>query len=293
MAVATPVVQAGLRRSQHIGGVFNGSGLKQHLPVVLAGEGGESGWNHQQIGSSPHEVSIQLRKANVVTDGQTHLAQTRHIHHRRQLLAGIHGCRLAVGVAVGKVNVEEVDLVVAGQQLAIPVHQFGPVQRPRAITHRRRESSAQQHHLVAPRHRHQKATAAFGQVRRQLQAATVLAHEGEVLRQTHQIRTTSCRQIDLLLGGIEIDFRVLAARELHGSRQEVVHGIWRLSRTLEAFRSPAALPATVALERHSTGPGRHSSGSRRHGHRAGSAVARGWPYADRLRDHDATAATGP
>ena len=38
MAVATVVMMARLGRSQHVGRVLNGAGLKQNLPVVLAGE---------------------------------------------------------------------------------------------------------------------------------------------------------------------------------------------------------------------------------------------------------------
>ena len=50
-------------------GVLDSTGLQQHLPMVLSGEGGEGGWNHQQIGPGTDEMSVELRKANVVADG--------------------------------------------------------------------------------------------------------------------------------------------------------------------------------------------------------------------------------
>ena len=84
MAVSTSVMQSSLCRRQHVGGVLDGTGLKQHLPMVLSGEGGEGGWNHQQISAGTDEMSVELRKADVVADGQSHLAETRHIDHGGQ-----------------------------------------------------------------------------------------------------------------------------------------------------------------------------------------------------------------
>ncbi|CAI8156434.1 MAG: Uncharacterised protein [Synechococcus sp. CC9902] len=36
-------------------------------------------------------MAVELRKAHVVADGQTHLAETGNLHDRGQLLAGING----------------------------------------------------------------------------------------------------------------------------------------------------------------------------------------------------------
>ena len=69
VALAAAVVEARLGRGQHVGGVFDRPGLEQHLPVVLAGEGGEGSRNHQQIGPAGGQVAVELRKAHVVADG--------------------------------------------------------------------------------------------------------------------------------------------------------------------------------------------------------------------------------
>ena len=39
MTLSAPIVQPGLGWRQHIGRVFNGPGLQQHLPMVLSGSG--------------------------------------------------------------------------------------------------------------------------------------------------------------------------------------------------------------------------------------------------------------
>ena len=72
MALSTAVMKTGLCRSQDVGGVFNGTGLKQNLPVVLSGECREGRGNHQQFGPRSGEMAIQLREAHVVADGYPH-----------------------------------------------------------------------------------------------------------------------------------------------------------------------------------------------------------------------------
>jgi hypothetical protein len=43
-------------------------GLEQHLPMVLAGVGGEGGGHHQHLGSGGSQVAVELREADVVTN---------------------------------------------------------------------------------------------------------------------------------------------------------------------------------------------------------------------------------
>ena len=58
MALTAPIVQAGLGRRQYVGGVFNGPGLKQHLPMVLAGGGGKGSGHHHQLRPGPGQMAV-------------------------------------------------------------------------------------------------------------------------------------------------------------------------------------------------------------------------------------------
>ncbi len=89
------------------------------------------------------------------------------------------------------------------------------------------EPTTQQGHLVAARHGHQEAAAALGQGRGELQPQAVVPHEGEVLRQPHQVGAAAGGQFDLLLGGGEIGVRIRRAGELHRCRQKTAHQITR------------------------------------------------------------------
>ncbi|CAI8156421.1 MAG: Uncharacterised protein [Synechococcus sp. CC9902] len=160
------------------------------------------------------------------------------------------------------------NLVVTRKQMTVTVNQFGPVEGPGTIPDGYREPSTQQNNLVATGHRHQKATALFRKRRCQCKFLTVIAHEGEVFRQTNQLSPTTGSQIDLLLGGIEVQLGVLAAGELNSSGQKISHMKNPLSPILEAIRRSAELRAPAESERHPVDPNRHSRGSRRRGSRA-------------------------
>ena len=115
------------------------------------------------------------------------------------------------------------NLVVTAQEHAVTVDELSAVQSSRSITHRHGKAPAEQRHLIATRHGHQKATGLLRQGRGQLQAAGVLTHEGEILRQADQLGTTAGSQVNLLFSCIEVELRVLTARQLDSSRQEVAH----------------------------------------------------------------------
>ena len=152
--------------------------------MILAGERREGGRDEQHVGALFSQVTVELRKAHVVTDGQPNPAQAWHLHHRRQGLTGLHRGGFPVGVAVGQIHVEEVDLVVGGQDLAVVAHQLGTVVgEPLAGGHG--IAPAQQGHLITAGHGDQKTLGPFSQGGRQLEATLVIAHEGEVLGQAH------------------------------------------------------------------------------------------------------------
>ena len=76
------------------------TGVQQQERAFARGDGGE------------------LREADVVADGQPDLAVRRDIHDR-DLVAGTQHLGLAEGDLAGDVDVEEVELPVRGEQLAL------------------------------------------------------------------------------------------------------------------------------------------------------------------------------
>ena len=127
MALASAVMETGLGRCHHVGRVLHRPGLEQHLPVVLAGERREGGGHHQHIHALGCQVAVELGETHVVANGEADPAKPGHIHDGGQNIPRFHRGRLPIGVAIGQVHIEEVDLVVLGQNLALMAHQFGPV----------------------------------------------------------------------------------------------------------------------------------------------------------------------
>ena len=114
------------------------------------------------------------------------------------------------------------DLVVTGQHLAVGTHQLGPVIGG-AFAGGYGETTAQQGHLIAAGHGHQETAAALRQASSQFQLAGLLAHEGKILRQAHQVGAPTGGQLNQLLRLGEVGVRVRRAGELQGCRKKAGH----------------------------------------------------------------------
>ena len=115
------------------------------------------------------------------------------------------------------------NLVVAGQDLTITAHKLGALESVRIVADGNRETSAQNHHLVAARHGYEKARGLFSKSRSNLQPPRVITNKRKVFRQADQLSATACGEIDLFLGSGEVAIGIGAARELHGRSQEITH----------------------------------------------------------------------
>ena len=110
-------VAAGLRGGNDEGAVLDGARPLQHMPVRLAGLAGEGGGRSQRRGARMRLRAIEVREADVVADRDAEL-QPRQIDDDRAIARMIDG-GFAPALAVRQIDVEEMDLVVAGEDLAV------------------------------------------------------------------------------------------------------------------------------------------------------------------------------
>ena len=123
--VAAVLVMAALRGCEHEGRVLDRARAHQHVPVRLAGLLGEGRRDRQERRAGLGERAVERRKAQVVADGHAEPAPWQIGDHRK--IAGTIVARLAIALAVGEVDVEHVDLVVARDDLAPAIDQEGTV----------------------------------------------------------------------------------------------------------------------------------------------------------------------
>ena len=68
VGLAAIVVNAGLGGRNHVSGVFDGAGLNQYLPVVLAGVGRKGRRHKQHLSSGFRQMAVELREAHVIAN---------------------------------------------------------------------------------------------------------------------------------------------------------------------------------------------------------------------------------
>ena len=86
----------------------------------LAGRDGEGRWHRDQLGSSLGQSFEQGREAQVVANRQPERADRRAANHHRALAARIDR-GFAPALAGRQIDVEQMDLVVAGADLALVI----------------------------------------------------------------------------------------------------------------------------------------------------------------------------
>ena len=98
--------------------VLDRAGAIEHVPMRLAGLPGEGGRNGQERAAGLRQRPVERGKAQVVADGEPEPAPRQVGDHGD--LARPVVAQFAIALAVGEIDVEHVDLVVAGDDLALP-----------------------------------------------------------------------------------------------------------------------------------------------------------------------------
>ena len=115
--LAAVLVHPALRGGDDEGAVLDGAGAQQQMPVRLPGLAGEGGGHGQHFGAGQRLGAEKLREAQIVADGEAELGRADVDDQR--LVAGLVGCGFAPALAIVEIDVEHVDLVVAGGERAI------------------------------------------------------------------------------------------------------------------------------------------------------------------------------
>src|SRR5690625_2919076 len=89
---------------------------QEDLPVRMAGEGGEGGRHGQKTRAFLGKRAVELWKTQVIADAQAQAAPGQL--GCDQLLAWPENTRFPVALPVGNIDVEHVDLVIAGGDFA-------------------------------------------------------------------------------------------------------------------------------------------------------------------------------
>ena len=122
VAVAVPLgaLAAALAGRDHEHLVLDRAGAQQHLPVRLAGDAREVGGHRDDARAAQREDPVQLRKAQVVADGQPDRDSVRGLGQH-----DLGGRLRAVGLAVldaPDLHVEHVDLAIDRPDLPVGAH---------------------------------------------------------------------------------------------------------------------------------------------------------------------------
>src|SRR3954465_3134972 len=123
--LAAILVTPALGRREHESGVLDGARAHQHVPMRLPGLPGEGGRNGDERGASLRQRPVQQRKAQIVADCQAK-PSPRQIGDDGAL-ARLVTTRLTIALAACKVDVEHVNLVIAGDDLAARINDEGTI----------------------------------------------------------------------------------------------------------------------------------------------------------------------
>ena len=124
MAIGVPLLvadgeRAGLGAGADIGLGFDRAGAQEHLPMVLAGLHREGGGHRDHLGALFRQRLKKIGKTQVVADRAADRDAFAIVGD--DLVARLHRRALLVGGAVGRHDVEQVDLAVAGDLLALAI----------------------------------------------------------------------------------------------------------------------------------------------------------------------------
>src|SRR5437588_10863576 len=123
--LALILVSAALGRSQHKASVLDGAGPDEHMPVRLARLPRECGGYGKERCSCFRQRAVERREAQVVADRQAE-PSPRQIRDDAKV-AGTETARFAIALTAGEIDIEHVDLIIAGDDLAVAVDQKRPI----------------------------------------------------------------------------------------------------------------------------------------------------------------------
>ena len=175
-----------LVRRENVGLGLDRPGAAKHLPVVLAGLHSEGGRNGDDRRAGIGQGTIELGESDVVADRAADADAVFVVGD--DVGAAAHDVGLAIALAAGGDDVEEMDFAVAGQLRAVAAEYYRRVVVPAVVV--LQHAAGVQDHLEAHRQpAHQTVCLAVGEgLRRRPGAFDIVTHVGEELGQDDEIR---------------------------------------------------------------------------------------------------------
>ena len=127
VGLALVLVHAALRRGEDEAAGLDGAGAQQRVPMRLAGLSGEGRRHREERRAGFGQRAIERRKTHVVADRQPDAAPRQVRDHGGLARLVVGG--LAIALAAGQIDIEHMDLVVAGEQIAVGPDQERAVDR--------------------------------------------------------------------------------------------------------------------------------------------------------------------
>src|SRR5438876_4246062 len=124
-SVAAVLVPAALGGGEHEAAVLDRARAHEHMPMSFAGLLGEGRRNGEERAARVGERAVERREAQVVADGQPEPPPWQVGSDGE--LAGTVIARFAIALTAGEVDVEQVDLILARDDLA------GRIDQERAV----------------------------------------------------------------------------------------------------------------------------------------------------------------
>lgn len=207
-------VRPDLGRRDEIALGFDRPRPEQHVPMRGPGGRREGCRNGQELGACVALERVELGEPDVVANAQAN-AETAHGACRRKLPRR-RADGLAEARAVGQVDVEQVHLPVAGDEVAPGTDHDARVVRPGGVRRALRKATPQDPNAVRSRPvregtRNGPLPHRLGQVRTSRLGAQVR----EALRQAHQRGSTSSRLGDVMRTRLEVLVEVFLATKLN------------------------------------------------------------------------------
>src|SRR5262245_4612668 len=122
---AAVLVQATLGCSEHERAGLDRAGADQNVPMRLPGLLGEGGGDGDELGAGKRECAVESGEAEIVADRESQAAEGKLGNDSGSARPGVIG--FAVALAIGKIDIEQMQLVVTRRDLPLRIDEIGAV----------------------------------------------------------------------------------------------------------------------------------------------------------------------
>src|SRR5437764_7057548 len=124
VTISSPTIRAhpALARRKDITAGLDGAGAHEDMPVCFPGSPGKGCGDREISGTGLGQGTVEIGKAHVITDAKTESAPRCSCHHGT--VAGLDGGRFPIALTHPQADIEAVQLVAAGHDVASSIEQI-------------------------------------------------------------------------------------------------------------------------------------------------------------------------